>query len=178
MKKLVFLVFTSAIVFCATIFFRLGGYKTIEVSIKPLPAMYLLYKEHLGPYHEIEATIEEIELWAKTHNISCTETFGKFIDDPRTTDERHLRAHVGCVSMTPLTDPGPYTVENLAAQNYVWAEFDGAPSIGPLKVYPKIHDFIASHHLKPSQSPIEIYIVKNGGQVITQYLFGLGATAP
>jgi AraC family transcriptional regulator len=172
LRKFVFLVVTSVLVFTVTIFFRLGGYKSVDVALKAMPAMYLVYKEHLGPYNEIESTIEEVEVWAHTHNLDCSRTFGEFFDDPRTGDERRLRSNAGCVSMTKPSDAGPYKIEERPAQNYVWTSFDGAPSIGPLKIYPKIHDFIDEHHLKSTAVPLEVYTIKSGS-VITEYYFAV-----
>ena len=180
MKKLLFLVVSSAVVFATTVFFRLGGHKTIEVKLKKYPALYLVYQEKLGPYHEIETSIEQVENWAREHHLACDRTYGEFLDDPRTTEERRLRSHVGCVLTSPLGESAeaaaklaaPFVYEVRPERDYVWAEFDGAPSIGPLKVYPKIRDFLAAHGAGQFLPSIEIYTI-NGSVVLTEYLTAL-----
>src|SRR5438105_4312941 len=103
MKKLLFFVVSSVIVFAATVFFRLGAYKTVVVEIKEYPALNILFAQKIGPYNEIEKDLEQIEGWAGQHHLACSRTFGEFLDDPRTTDDRRLRSHVGCVLDSPLT---------------------------------------------------------------------------
>jgi effector-binding domain-containing protein len=179
-KKILFFFISSLFVFVATVFFRLGGHKDVTVQVKKYPALYFLYQEKLGPYHEIELSIEQVENWAHDNHLPCSQTFGEFLDDARTTDERRLRSHVGCVISAPLDDSTLAKLKNQSQfiyevrpeHDYVWAQFDGAPSIGPLKVYPKIRDFLEKRGFKSFLPSLEIYTIQ-GSRVLTEYLTSL-----
>jgi len=58
--------------------FYLGAQKNVLLSESTSEPMYLVYKEHLGPYHQIEATIESVESWAKSQHIACERTSVNF----------------------------------------------------------------------------------------------------
>lgn len=178
MKKLVFFFFSSLIVFAVTIYFRLGGHKPVEVSLTDYPELSIVYKEHVGPYHKINDVIVAVENWATINKLNCRRTFGEYLDDPRTVDERRLRSRGGCVvdglapeaaSQLNLTDGLQYQL--LIAKKYVIAKFTGAPSISPFKVYPKVEQFMVEHNIKPVGSIIEIYTFNSANEALTEYLF-------
>lgn len=178
MKKIIFFVLSSVFVFVITLLVRLGGFKTVEIKISEYPSLFMAYKDHLGPYHKIAQVIAEVEAWASTHHLNCPRTFGEYIDDPRTVDERRLRSNGGCLVdaafalnlKTESTDP-KIQLKTLPAKKYLVARFTGAPSIGPFKVYPKVEQYMQAHNLKPVGPVFEIYTIKNNSEAITEYLF-------
>lgn len=171
MKKVLLFFLSSFIVFAATIFYRLGGYKPVDVRYQEHPELKLLYKEHIGPYHKINDVLREVETWAVTHGLACSRTFGEYFDDPRTTEERRLRSHGGCVLDETPKDSGEFKFKIVAPNKYVIAKFEGAPSISPLKVYPKAEKFMSEHKLAQNGAVIEIYLIKSESEAVTEYLF-------
>jgi effector-binding domain-containing protein len=132
----------------------------------------MIYKEHIGPYHKIITVIEEVEKWARGQNIDCSNSFGEYIDDPQVVDHDRLRSRGGCVVTTvPETLPRGYATQTLPEKQYVVAEFEGAPSIGPLKVYPQVREYMASHNLQTQGSVFEIYMPVDNKKMRTTYLF-------
>jgi AraC family transcriptional regulator len=164
-------------VFAATIYYRLGAYKPVVIEIKTYPALHLLYKEHLGPYHKINDVIVKVEAWSTTHNLHCPVTFGEYFDDPRSVEERRLRSNGGCIltdaPQTPIEKSEEIFYRLQPEQKYLVATFEGAPSIGPMKVYPKVEDFLREHRMQKSGPVIEIYHIKNATEATTEYLFAV-----
>lgn len=179
MKTLLFFIFSSVLVFLATLFFRLGGHKPVDVVRAERPELHILFKDHQGPYHSINDVILSVEAWASQHNLSCTQTFGEYFDDPRQVDERQLRSRGGCILNRQLsqelmeslkTSPG-LNATSIPARHYITAAFHGAPSIGPFKVYPKVEDYFENEGLVRDGAVIEIYTILSKNEAQTEYLF-------
>ncbi|OFZ14876.1 MAG: hypothetical protein A2Z20_04620 [Bdellovibrionales bacterium RBG_16_40_8] len=171
MKKLLIFFVSGIIFFGLTIFFRLGGYKSVDIKYTTYPELYLLYKDHFGPYHKIAEAITEVETWATAQNLPCRRTFGEYLDNPRITEERRLRSYAGCVLDQPFADSSPFQYKKINSQKFVIASFLGAPSLGPFKVYPKVEKYINEKKLIISGPPIEVYLIKSNNEAMTEYLF-------
>ena len=171
MKKFLLFILSSVLVFAATVYYRLGAYKDVTITYQSYPELHLLYKEHHGPYHKINDVIVDVEAWASAHNISCTKTFGEYIDDPRTVEERRLRSNGGCILDSAFETNDQYKYKHIDTQKYVLAKFDGAPSISPFKVYPKVENFIKENNLVQVGTTIEVYSILNERTAHTEYLF-------
>jgi AraC family transcriptional regulator len=156
------------------LFFYLGFYKPVEISVAIRGPFHLLYRPHTGAYHLIGPVIGEVEAWAAQNHVICEKTFGEYIDDPSSIDQDRLRSHGGCMipSSMNVEIPSPFQYETRGEKSYVVAHFDGSPSIGPFKVYPKVQKYLAEQHLKSSQPVIETYVV-HGSHVDTEFLFPL-----
>jgi AraC family transcriptional regulator len=171
MRKVVFFVFSSMIVFSITLFFRLGGHKDVLIEVGEYPEMKLGYKDHYGPYHKINSAITFVENWAKSQNISCEKTFGEYFDDPRSVEERRLRSIGGCILNTKIVPTEFILYKEIPKRTYVKATFAGAPSIGPFKVYPKVEEYIKSHNLNAKGAPIEVYTIHSTQAAVVEYYF-------
>lgn len=171
MKKLLLFILSSILVFAATLYYRLGAFKKVDIKYQEYPELHLLFKEHFGPYHKINDIIVEVETWAIGQNISCKKTFGEYFDDPRTVEERRLRSLAGCVLDSQTNGNNDIQYKYIPAKKYVVAKFDGAPSISPLKVYPKVENYIKEKNLSPVGPIIEIYTLINERSATTEYLF-------
>lgn len=178
LRYFIFLIISCALVYGITIFFRLGAHKSVTIDlVKNYPEVALISADHLGPYHKINSVIETVEAWASAHNLPCQRTFGLYLDDPRDKDEARLRSKGGCVldgvQSLSLSEPLPegFTMSKLEARQYVVARFEGAPSISPFKVYPKVADWMKEQGLQ-SQGPVyEIYSFIGQDKSLTEYLF-------
>jgi AraC family transcriptional regulator len=171
-KKIFLALFLSAVGFVIYLYTYLGFSREVQIEVGERGPLYLLYKNHLGAYHQIGPTITAAENWTNANNVLCPQTFGEFLDDPKTMDQDRLRSRAGCVLDRKLNDPpGDFVYEERPRQKYIIARFAGSPSIGPFKVYPKVRKYIEDNRLKPSSSPvIEIYTI-SGANVTTEYLF-------
>jgi AraC family transcriptional regulator len=163
------LLLVAAVVYA---FFNLGVFKKVEIEQGKYNEMVLLYKDHVGPYHNIGDVIKEIENWALEHKVECQKTFGQFLDDPRVVEHERLRSRGGCVlSRFPHTYSPDYKLLTVPPKNYVIAYFEGSPWIGPYKVYGKVHRFAAAKGQSLSGPVFEIYELMNGNRMKTTYLF-------
>ena len=170
-KKFLLFVFTLLTGLAVYLFFYLGSYKPVEITQEKLGPLYLLYKAHVGAYHEIGPTIQEVEKWAKGQNIPCLRTFGEYLDNPESMDQDRLRSRGGCLLVEPLAlVPPQFQYEARPERIYVVGRFTGSPAIGPFKVYPMIKKYLDEHRLSAKESVIEIYQI-DGMEVRTEYLF-------
>lgn len=136
---------------------------------------FILSKSHLGAYHKMTGTIEQVENWAKSEAIPCELSFGQYFDDPTQVEEGRLKSRGGCIlPIDPRlnhTLPAEFLVEWVPAQLFVKASFEGSPAIGPMKVYDRIDDFMKENGLTQNGSVIETYRIISPKQMTTHYYF-------
>ncbi len=182
-KHTLYAVSLGLILFFLYLFQYTGAFKSVSVDQDERGPYTVIYKTHVGPYHKIVSTIEEIEKWSRENGLKCRLSFGEFYDDPRVVEEGRLNSRAGCL-VDPLVEnekiileklkhtlPPDYKVDEIAKTKAVVALFTGAPGIGPLKVYPKAEDFIAEHKLKRKGSVIEIYEIFDKEAMQTTYMW-------
>lgn len=153
----------------------LGAFKGVDISEAVQGPFKTVYVEHVGPYHKVNKQIERIEKYMQSQGITCGRTFGEYLDDPRSVEEARLRAKVGCIieGEPPQLTEG-LQVGEIPQRKYVVAVFTGSPGIGPLKVYPRVNDYMLKHNLKQSSALIEIYEIHSiteKNAMTTTYLF-------
>lgn len=79
---------------------------TIEIAERP--ELVVAYVEHVGPYEEIGAAVEEIVGWAAARGWPGGPdalVLGLYLDDPETTERSMLRSRA-CVTVPPGTPVG------------------------------------------------------------------------
>lgn len=180
-KTLSIPIFLGFIFLGGYLFFYLGGWQKVTVSLEDRPAIFLLYQEHIGPYHQIGPKIEAVEKYAKENRLSCKKTFGEYLDNPRETEEARLRSNAGCLIDTPVAEQqlgDSLKFRELPAQKYLTAEFLGSPAIGPWKVYPRLDEFAQAQKLKRALQTFEIYTLLDDNKMKTEYLQPLESSAP
>ena len=174
--KILALTFLGILVFIVvTMSIRLGFFKEVQFSYKDNLKIKVLYKKHLGPYHEILTTLEEVETWAQENKTPCPQTFGEFLDNPDLVETQRLRANVGCVILLEAKNlPEGIFYKELTVKKYLSSLFDGSPAMGPIKVYPKAKDIIKKDNLEITGAIVEIYTFnKAADRFVTEYIFPL-----
>jgi AraC family transcriptional regulator len=178
-----FLISLTLILLAATVgsvAWKLGALREVEIVTQVDGPFHILSKDHLGPYHKIADVILEVEAWARSQGEPCTRSFGEFFDNPERTDEDRLRSRGGCIlnKSTPADLealnaklPAGYAVTSIDERLYAIATFDGAPSLGPVKVYPKVLEYVSLNRLEIKGAVIEIYEVHSERSGSTRYLF-------
>lgn len=101
-RTLVLGVLTIAMCLGAYMMFYLGIFKPVDIRVEKRGPFILLFKQHIGPYHQILPVLQEAENWAASHGLHCAQTFGEYLDDPHEIDEDRLRSHAGCLLEAPL----------------------------------------------------------------------------
>ena len=173
------------IIFFLYLFQYTGAFKTVSVDEDERGPYTIIFKPHIGAYHKIVTTIEEIETWAKANGLKCRLSFGEYFDDPRVVEEGRLNSRGGCMLDPLIKDettrlesirkslPPDFQIAEIPKSKAVVALFTGAPGIGPLKVYPKAEDYITEHKLTRQGSVIEIYEVFDRKSMQTTYIWPL-----
>lgn len=163
---------TAAIALFIYLYIYLGAYRGVEFKQESRAELHLLFKPHMGAYHQIGETFKEVEAYALKHKIDCSKTFGEYLDDPSSVDQDRLRSNIGCYISAPPTEAveAPFKYETRPARTYMVARFKGSPSIGPMKVYPKMREVFETARIKSDGAVIEVYLV-DGSEMTTEYLF-------
>lgn len=182
-KHTIFAIGLGMLIFFLYLFQYTGAFKSVSVTVDQRPHYFVIYKDYIGPYHKIVQTLQDVEVWGKTQGLSCRLTFGEYFDDPRLIEEGRLKARAGCL-IDPLKKeeetiyqqlkaklPADIKADEIQPTRAVVAIFEGAPGIGPLKVYPKAEDYIAENKLTRKNSVIEIYEVFDQKSVQTTYVW-------
>lgn len=172
MRKLLLILPLLLLVGLTYLSLHLGYFKKVEIIEGTRGPLKMIYKEHIGPYHKIVPVIEEVEKWTKSVGESCTESFGRYLDNPEVVEEARLKSQGGCiVNQIPTSLPDSFRSLELPEQRFVQVEFSGSPAIGPLRVYPKVKEYIAEHKLELNGAVIEIYVIHSQTEMTTTYLF-------
>ena len=152
---------------------RLGSFKPVDIKIEDREPMTVIYKHHVGAYHKIVPVIEDVETFAKSIGQLCEISFGEYIDNPDTVAEDRLRSNGGCLvrMLQPKQMPDGFKYRIIPGHKFLIAQFDGAPSIGPMKVYPRAKEEIEKQGFVQTGPTFELYEVRPGDQVHTTYLF-------
>jgi AraC family transcriptional regulator len=174
LRQFVLAAFLVVITLAAWMAYYLGAFKSVEITEAHRDPMKMIFKEHLGSYHTIVTEIQEVEAWAKSQNLDCTESFGEYIDDANMVEEIRLRSRGGCiVKDLPATLPEGFKTQEIPGREYVTATFEGSPGIGPVKVYPKAEEYMKERKLMMDGPVIEIYVIHSPKEMTTTYLFPL-----
>lgn len=171
--KILFLSFSTCLVIYLGFVVKQAGYfrdVKIEKLEDPLE-FYMVYKTHIGSYHKMNDTIVEVEKKLAENNISCRVSFGHYLDAPEIVDEDRLKSHGGCILSTEM-DVSKLELESkkITNQKFVRATFEGSPSLGPIKVYGEIEEFMKKHELKKNGPILETYEAV-GNSFVTKYYF-------
>lgn len=155
------------------VYIYVGGYKPVVTEIADVGPMKVVYKENLGAYHKIMTVLNEVETWAKENGEACKLTFGEYLDNPKIVAEDRLRSNGGCVVEKTWNTglPTGFIYREIPRRLYLTAVFEGAPSIGPLKVYPKADSIMQREGHKPNGAVIETYEILSPKAVETRYYF-------
>jgi effector-binding domain-containing protein len=159
------------------LFFRTGAYKSVATEkIENFTPLRLIYKENIGPFHEIVAKITEVEKALKKLNTDCKKTFGLFLSDPEIIEHSKLESHVGC-AFYPGEAPEFFTLpkgikeklygEDLIGKTCYKGSFNGSPSLSALKIYPKLKEMAQDDRIKLRTEALELYYV-DGDSVTTE----------
>ncbi len=174
-----FLVLFPAVIigFAGFLTYHLGVFKPVNISEENKGPYVMLYKDFLGPYHKTVSVITEVETWALANQVDCRLSFGEYMDDPEKIEEARLKSRGGCLTdKVPTNLPKDFKTLELPERKYVTAVFDGSPGIGPMKVYPKVNEYMLEKKLKQNGPVIEVYEIHSRTEIssmTTTYLFPL-----
>jgi len=183
-KHAFFAVTIGLIIFFLYLFQYTGAFKSVTLGADQRGPYTMIYKDHTGAYHKVVSTIEEVEKWAKANGLKCRLSFGEYFDDPKIVEEGRLKSRAGClvdplvaeenVQLEKLTLPEGMKKDIWPQTKAVVALFNGAPSIGPLKVYPKAYQMMAESNLIPKGPVLEVYeVLQNKSSMKTTYIWAL-----
>lgn len=179
LKHLLFSVLLGIMALLGYVAWHVGYFKPVEVSLLEEARTFRLVGQiHEGPYHHIVGKIQEVETWAADNNISCSKSFGLYLDNPAEVEQERLRSFGGCLLESSDKVIAPelllpkMEIHQWGGTQLVQAYFEGSPGIGPFKVYPKATQFMQGRQLTPASSVLEVYhILEDGKAMQTHYYF-------
>ena len=156
MRATIFFTFVAIVGLVLSLVIKLGGFKTVTITEVDAGPWKTAYKQHLGVYYKVAPIIDEVEKYVREHGDPCKLTFGQFLDDMDHVPEDRLHSNAGCIVENTLSNlPSDYVLGELPRAHYVMGEFNGAPSIGPMKVYPRAKRYFEAHKLLQDGAVIE-----------------------
>lgn len=177
MGKALLITFAILISILAFIVYRTGYFKPVSIASGDQGPFVLVYLEHKGPYHKIAPVIDDVEETFKENKQPCPMAFGRYLHDPDEVPHDRLRSHGGCLfpqlneQIQKIAKDNDFTVETLEKKEYIVAHFEGSPSVGPLKVYPYVEDWLKKYGYQQVGPVIEIYQTLGPDSLHTRYLF-------
>ncbi len=120
----------------------------------------------VGPYEKVGESIEKVNLKLKQLEVSSTKGFGIYYDDPKMVAREKCRSFVGSIvddnhasKLNSIVSAG-LKVDTIKLTRSILSEFPlknpVSYMIGPMKVYPKLSEYITTKKLKVGLS-YEIY---------------------
>jgi AraC family transcriptional regulator len=178
MKSILGITFLAVLALIAVLLIRLGAFKDVLVTRGEAGPFLVVSKHHNGAYHKIVSVIEEVEAWAKKNGEPCRLSFGEYLDNVDLVEEDRLQSNAGCVVKKTWKNglPEGFIFREWPKRQYVLAEFSGAPSIGPQKVYPKAKEFMVLNHLSADGPVVEMYEILPEQKILTKYYFPVKAS--
>ena len=130
----------------------LGFLKPVDVAIQTDGPVHFVFERKIGPYHEISDRMDAIARIIKAEGLNCKQSIGRFLYDPNKVEQDRLRADIGCVIPADYDGKIPEVLkrDSIPKREYVIGKFDGSPSLGAIKVYPKAQELM---NLKGYQQP-------------------------
>ncbi len=173
MKALLAFVIITVAGLTIALFTYVGLFKSVSLGVSEEGPLQLVANNHVGPYHKIVPKIEEVERWAVANGEACKISFGEYLDDPNRVDEDRLKSRGGCLVEKEWSQglPAGLVYQVVPRRLYVTASFEGAPSIGPFKVYPKALELIEKEGLVQDGPVIETYERLPEQKLRTRYYF-------
>ena len=157
--------------------YRTGYFKPVTIAAGEQGPFVLIYQVHKGPYHKIATVIDTVEALFKEKGTPCPLAFGRYLYDPNTVEHDRLESHGGCVftNLTPdvekIIKEKSYQMEAVEKKEYLVAHFEGSPSMGPMKVYPYVKEWLAKYGYTQEGPVIELYQTTGEDSIHTRYLF-------
>lgn len=124
--------------------------KSMNVTIKNLPARRLAVIEHRGDHRKISETVNKLIAWAKAQPMDLRpkpgEAFAFVYDDPKTTPPGDFRQDFGITIPEDLKLSGEIIEKRLPAGRYAVAVHKGSRNTIGEKVYGLYQDWLPSSH--------------------------------
>lgn len=173
MRNILGLLGVTILIFGIALLVRVGAFKTVTIETAEAGPFKVVFRGHVGPYHKIVPEIEAVEKWAAQNGETCKWSFGEYLDNPDLVEEDRMHSNAGCVVEKDWNGQLPEGLfyREIPKRNYLIATFDGAPSIGPQKVYPKVGRQMEENNLKSDGAVIEFYEKVGDTGVVTRYHF-------
>ncbi|MBX3040482.1 MAG: GyrI-like domain-containing protein [Bdellovibrionaceae bacterium] len=173
LRALFLTVMTFLILGTGYLLFRNGVFLPVTFNVKSEGPVILMGVGHVGPYHTVLSSLQKVEAFAKDNQLSCSTTFGEYLDDPNIVEVERLKSFVGCVLTEKPSMPLPedFRISERPSRSYLIATFHGSPALGPYKVYGKAHETMEKQGLTADGSVIELYRMEADGSMTTLYYF-------
>lgn len=172
-------IFLGIVCLLGYVAYYVGYFKSVTIHEMGPKKFVLIGIKHYGAYHKIVEKIQKVESQIKDLGGDCHESFGIYLDDPAQVEQERLRSFGGCIIQDAswikdhLTQLSQFQVAEWGAAQLIEAYFEGSPGVGPLKVYPKVSDYVKSRKLKLENSVLELYRMIGDNKMVTYYYFPL-----
>lgn len=172
MRRLFLLFFLPFVLLLfAGVYYYFGGFAKVEPDLVMSPKFTYVYSEYSGPYSGTAEAIADVELYLEEKAIPFAQQIGVYLDSPDSVASENLRSYGGVLVESPVDiDAEGYQNGTIEPQECVHAQFFGHPAIGPMKVYPKIAEYMAIRGYEAAGPTVEIYALRGWRMQIDYFM--------
>jgi hypothetical protein len=155
----------AAVVMFLGYLFYLGLFSPVQVQVKTVGPLFLVYRSEKGDYRHTGKTVGELVRDLQSIGIGEVKGFAIYYDDPKKVNAADLRSDVGVVLQDKDRQRAAGILQRYQTKNF--PALEGAVASFPLKntfsvflgsykVYPKLVKFVQGRGMAP-QYTLEIY---------------------
>jgi effector-binding domain-containing protein len=154
---------TALIIFLTAVFggvgiaYYLGAFTKPVIHATTSPPLHIAYLDHIGPYDEIEDSIEKVAEELHKAGTLASVPFGLLLDEVGSVPREKMRSKAGYIIDPGAFVPGSLREEVLPSRDVVLATFEGSALIGSYKSYEGMKDWATFHGYVLQMPALEIY---------------------
>ena len=160
MKKLILLcsgVTAGLLAFTLAGSWWLGAFNAVELSREPRGPYRIAYLPHRGAYTGVVDKILEVQERLADAADQLGPACGIYYDNPAEVPEEQLRSKGGVLITGDVSVDPSLLIEEIPQRDVLVARFDGHPSLAPVKVYPRMAEWMEEHGVEPAGPAVEFY---------------------
>ncbi len=119
------------------VIWNIGLLKPIVIEQVQIPEQQIIFKKYQGAYQNAGPLFEQVEKLLAEKKIICSQTFGRYYDNPNEIEPERTRADIGCIFNEKIILPLSTELQTETVLSYtaLAGKFEGAPWLTAFKVY-------------------------------------------
>ena len=135
----------------------LGGFRDVELTREQRGPYRIVCLPHTGAYTDTPRKVLEVKRRLKALGDQLDVACGIYYDDPGKVPKGKLQSKGGYVLIGEVTVEAPLEIERVARREVLLARFKGHPSIGRVKAYPKMAEWMKTNGAERAGPALELY---------------------
>ncbi len=145
------------IIVLVSISYKFGAFESVELQQAARGPYQIVCLEHIGPYQQAPAKIEEVRALLEEKSIAIGNTCGVYHDDPTSVPQDQLRSRVGFIVEDSIMVEAPFMIDSLAQREVIIGTIKAHPAVAPFKTYPALNAWMQQNGYETAGPAFEIY---------------------